>query len=157
MAFAEGNQFWKVRNTDGKEKLFSTPEKLWEAACEYFQYIVDNPLKKQEAKVVNVGNYESEVQIITLDVMKPFTLSGLCRHLGCDDSYFRSFKAQERINKDDYIAVIMRIEQVIYEQKFTGAASGFFNANIIARDLGLTDKKDINHSVSEMPDWMKDE
>lgn len=157
MAFAEGNQFWKKRHSDGKEKLFETPEKLWDAACEYFQDIVDNPLKKQEAKVVNVGNYESEVQIVTLDVMKPFTLSGLCRYLGCDDSYFRSFKAQERKNKDDYIAVIMRIEQIIYEQKFTGAASGFFNANIIARDLGLTDNKAVAHTISEMPDWMKDE
>lgn len=157
MAFAEGNELWKLNQNVGREKLFETPELLWEAACEYFQWCIDNPFKKAEAKVISTGNYESEVQIITLDVMRAFTLNGLCIYLGCSSSYFRAFKAQERKNKEAFITVITRIEEIIYEQKFTGAASGFFNANIIARDLGLTDNKAVAHTISEMPDWMKDE
>ena len=35
------------------------------------------------------------------------------------------------------------IEKTIYKQKFDGATAGSFNANIIARDLGLKDKTDI--------------
>ena len=31
----------------------------------------------------------------------------------------------------------------MFEQKFAGAAVGLFNADIIARDLGLTDKQEI--------------
>jgi hypothetical protein len=31
----------------------------------------------------------------------------------------------------------------MYAQKFEGAASGAFNANIIARDLGLADKTEM--------------
>ena len=36
---------------------------------------------------------------------------------------------------------------MIYEQKFTGAAAGLLNPNIIARDLGLADKTD--HASSD--------
>lgn len=36
------------------------------------------------------------------------------------------------------------VEEIIRTQKFEGAAVGAFNANIIARDLGLSDKKEID-------------
>ncbi len=35
------------------------------------------------------------------------------------------------------VAEGMTVEQAIISQKFEGASSGFFNHNIIARDLGL--------------------
>ena len=44
--------------------------------------------------------------------------------------------------------IIHKIEEIIYNQKFEGAAVGIFNSNIIARDLGLSDKKDIDHRGS---------
>jgi len=50
---------------------------------------------------------------------------------------------QRRLD-DDFVGVTTRAEEVIYNQKFAGAAAGLLNANIIARDLGLSDKKDIN-------------
>lgn len=34
-----------------------------------------------------------------------------------------------------------RVEQIIRQQKFEGAAAELLNPNIIARDLGLADKK----------------
>lgn len=34
----------------------------------------------------------------------------------------------------------------MYAQKFEGASVGAFNANIIARDLGLIDKKEVEHA-----------
>lgn len=40
------------------------------------------------------------------------------------------------------------VETTIYTQKFEGAAVGAFNSNIIARDLGLADKKEIDASVT---------
>ena len=30
------------------DKLFNTPELLWEAACEYFEWCVDNPLLEEQ-------------------------------------------------------------------------------------------------------------
>lgn len=51
-----------------------------------------------------------------------------------------SFEEVERGFAEGYLVVIARIEDIVYNQKFSGAASGFLNPNIIARDLGLADK-----------------
>lgn len=46
------------------------------------------------------------------------------------------------------LAVITQAEAVIYEQKFTGAAADLLNPNIIARDLGLADKKELSGGLA---------
>ena len=43
--------------------------------------------------------------------------------------------------------ITAQIKQIIRTQKFEGASAGFLNANIIARDLGLTDKQEITGTV----------
>lgn len=136
-----GNNFWEVRSKHGRDKVFKTPAIMWEAACEYFQWVVDNPWYKIEVKVVDKYIYQEKVPTIM-----PFTLHGLCLFLDVNTAYFRQFKAT---GDKDFSTVIARIEEVIYKQKFDGAGAGFFNANIISRDLGLIDKKQIEHDVPE--------
>lgn len=151
MAAPEGNQFWKLRSKHGRDKLFATPELMWEAACEYFQWCEDNPFYKSEAKVVNGGYKEpGSVEIAELPMMRPFTLHGLCLYLDCNTQYFKTFKAQLKAEDKDFNTILTRIEETIYSQKFSGAASGFFNANIIARDLGLADKKELDKKVTKL-------
>jgi hypothetical protein len=70
-------------------------------------------------------------------------MQGLCRYLDCNTDYFRQFKSKLDEDPQGFSWVITRIKETIYEQKFTGAAAGFLNANIISRDLGLIDKKDV--------------
>lgn len=142
--FKQGNQFWKARSKHGKDKLFETPESLWDAACEYFQWCEDNPL--YEAKIFSFQGVQTMEQ---LPKMRAMTLSGLCLFLKCNESYFRSFKIQERENKADYITVIEDIENTIYNQKFSGAAADLLNANIISRELGLADKKETDITLKE--------
>lgn len=139
MSAPKNNQFWKLRSKHGRDKLFATPKLLWEAACEYFQWCENNPLLEQVIQKVKISRDEEEIRKETINKMRPFTLQGLCIYLDCSMEFFRHF---EENNKDakDFIPVITRIREIIYNQKFEGAASGFFNANIIARDLGLTDK-----------------
>jgi hypothetical protein len=145
MAAPSGNQFWKLRSKHGRDTLFATPELMWDAACEYFQWCIDNPFYKHEAKVVSIGDYQSDVRIVEIPVMRPFTMQGLCQYLGCNTRYFSDFK---KTCGEDFSTVITRIEDVIYNQKFSGAASGFFNSNIIARDLGLRDKQEIDQTIN---------
>jgi hypothetical protein len=52
--------------------------------------------------------------------------------------------------KEDFSQVVTRIKQTIRQQKFTGAAAELLNPNIIARDLGLSDKKDHTSSDGSM-------
>jgi hypothetical protein len=143
-----GNEFWKLRSKHGRDTLFASPELMEEAIHEYFQWCINNPFKKAEAKTVNIGDYQSKVEIAELPVMRPFTIQGLCGYIDCNTRYFSEFEAN-LIGKTDelskgFSAVITRARDVIYRQKFEGAASGFFNANIIARDLGLKDESNVN-------------
>ncbi len=138
-----GNQFWKLRSRHGREKLFATPELLWEAACEYFEWCDENPWMKTDHK----GKDALQVKE---PLIRPFTMIGLCLFLGCNTGYFHDFKKGLPPEEKDFSDIITRIEQVVFTQKFEGAAVGVFNANIIARDLGLSDKKDLSSSDGTM-------
>lgn len=142
MAAPKGNQFWKLRSKHGRDKLFETPELLWEAACEYFQWCQDNPLYEMKAFM-----YQGEIVKTELPKMRAMTLGQLCFYLHCNESYFRNFKIQLPEGEEDFNAVIKEIEEVIYSQKFQGAAADLLNPNIIARDLGLSDKSQVQQNT----------
>lgn len=154
MAAPTGNQFWKLRSKHGRDKLFASPDLLWESACEYFEACEENPYHKSEAKTVNIGDYQSKIEIAKLPVLRPFTIHGLCIFLRCNTKYFNDFvdsiKGKEDELSKGFSEVITRIRDTIYDQKFSGAAAGFFNANIIARDLGLKDQTDVTSGGEPM-------
>jgi len=136
--FPKGNQFWMNRAKHGRDKLFGTPALLWEASCEYFRWVEENPL--YETKVFN---YQGTIVTEKVPIMRAMTLAGLCFYLNCNEAYFRQFE-KDKEEAGDYSTVITDIKTVIYRQKFEGAAGNLLNANIISRDLGLADKKDIS-------------
>ena len=49
MAAHEGNQYWKLRSRHGPKPKFTDPEDLWKKACEYFQWVEENPLQEEKA------------------------------------------------------------------------------------------------------------
>lgn len=142
MAAPLKNEFWKLRSKHGRDKLFKTPQLLWKAACEYFQWVTDNPLYETKGFA-----YQGIVTKETFPKMRAMTLSGLCYYLHCNEAYFRTFKSQLPDGEQDFNTVISEIEAVIFRQKFEGAAADLLNANIIARDLGLMDKQTIDLST----------
>ena len=133
-----GNKFWKLRSKHGRDKLFATPELLWEAACEYFQWCEDNPLYETRGFA-----YQGVVTKEEFPKMRAMTLSQLCFYLHCNEAYFRTFKRQLPEGEKDFNTVIHDIEKTIYDQKFQGASADLLNANIIARDLGLKERTDM--------------
>lgn len=139
MGAPTGNEFWKLRSKHGRDKIFENPEHLWEAACEYFQWCEQHPLIEIDFR----GKDANEVE---LPKMRAFTWDGL--ELFIDIHSLRDYKTNE--THKDFSQVITRIEKIIYNQKFTGAAAGFLNPNIIARDLGLADKREVDKVVKKM-------
>lgn len=136
------NQFWKLRSEHGRKKLFKTPKLLWDAACEYFTWCDKNPLKEQKA-------FHSQGKIVktTVHKMRAYTLGGFLLYVGANEAYLRTFKGRIKKKTDkkskDFDTVIIDIEQTIYNQKFTGASADLLNANIISRDLGLADRREV--------------
>ena len=72
--------------------------------------------------------------------MRPFTIMGLCLYLGVHSGYFWEMKKK---GSEEFQYMAGCIEDVVYEQKFTGAATGLLNEGIIIRELGLRNKKQI--------------
>src|SRR5690554_3727915 len=136
MAAPIGNQFWKARATSGRDKIFSTPECLWKSCCEYFQWVEDNPLIEMRPFA-----YQGEVVQEPVPKMRAMTINGLCIFLDIDLKTWNNYKNSE--GYEDFFPVVTQAENIIYEQKFTGAAADLLNANIISRELGLKDKQQI--------------
>lgn len=128
MAAPEGNHFWELRSSHGRDLIFSSPEILWDAAKEYFEATVGRPWIQKDW----VGKDAVPVDRKTTP---PFTVQGLCVFLEINPDTWYEYRKRK-----DFSDICTRIETIIYTQKFEGASVGAYNANIIARDLGLIDK-----------------
>ena len=132
MAAPKGNQFWKARSSHGRNPKFASPEDLWDACQEYFVWVEENPL--WEAKAFS---YQGDVKVEKLPKMRAMTVSGLCIFLDIDPTTWLDYG-----KKDDFSTVVSRVNEIIRDQKFAGAAAELLNPNIIARDLGLADRNE---------------
>lgn len=123
----------------GKPPAFKSPQEMWERAVEYFKWCEENTL--DESKIFN-----NQGVIVSGEVphMRAMTQAGLCAFLNIGVSTWHDYK-----KKENYSEVTSSIEAVMYEQKFSGAAAGMLHANIIARDLGLTDKTEQKVTLSD--------
>nr|WP_304655018.1 DNA-packaging protein [Neorhizobium galegae] len=136
MAAPKGNKFWMARSSHGDKPMFASPDILWNASIEYFAWVEANPLWEMKA-------FASGGKVVTrqLPKMRAMTISGLCIFLDIARRTWDGYRARE-----DFVPVVTRVEEIISAQKFEGAAADLLNANIIARDLGLRDKQDVDLS-----------
>ena len=145
----KGNRFWELRAKHGRDRLFATPELMLNAAIEYFQWCLDNPLIE-----IDFMNTKNGIVKVEKPKMRAFTMHGLCSYLDANTVYFNHFEDSIKGKDDDlskgFCKVITHIREMIYNQKFQGAAAGFLNPNIIARDLGLKDNQDITSAGEKL-------
>lgn len=172
MAAPKGNQFWKLRSKHGRDKLFASPELMWEAACEYFEWCI-NPTNQDKETIIQSGKRYKVAKL------RPFTTEGICHYLDCNTVYFSQFAsalATKKLNAsaegstvewtktdEDFSTVCTRIQEIIRRQQIEGSISGFFKENITARYLGLADKTKneaaptiVHNTVSLTPDEMRE-
>lgn len=142
MAAPKGNRFWEARSSHGRNPKFESPEELWKACVEYFEWVEENPLWEMRPFA-----YQGEVVQEPVAKMRAMTLTGLCLFLDISDDTWRNYRAN-----NDLLGVVTRAEKVIYDQKFSGAAADLLNPNIIARDLGLADKREVHKTITDLTD-----
>lgn len=140
MAAKEGNKYWEFREKHGRDYKY-TPDKLWEEAVMYFRWIEANPL--WESVVVAKGikktdkdGKEITEHLLSVPKMRAMTITGFQLFADICHVTWANYKKNE-----DFITVITRIDDLVYSQKFEGAAATLLNPNIIARDLGLKDEQ----------------
>lgn len=134
-----GNQFWKLRSKHGRDKIFSTPELLWEACCEYLEATDKRKWLKTEFN----GKDAIECKIPN---ETPYTWTGLYLFLDIDHKTWVDYE-----NREGFIPICTRVRNIIYTQKFEGAAVGAFNSNLIARDLQIRDNTSTDLNIKTIP------
>lgn len=142
----EGKSYWTFREKHGRDPIFKSPDDLWKQCRAYFQWVEENPLKEEK-----VFHSQGEITRTEVSKMRAMTIEGMCLYLGIDVSTWHNYR-----NREDFFGVTTRAEAIIYAQKFEGASADLLNSNIIARDLGLKDRKELsgglNVNVSELTD-----
>lgn len=143
-----GNEYYLLRKKNGRDKKY-TAEELLDKANEYFSWCLENPLIEPTIQKRKLNRDEENIELFNLPKMRPFSIQGFCNFAEIVIQTFHNYENPNVEGKEmteehkDLLEVTTRIRGIIENQQFEGAAAGFLNPNIIARKLGLIDKKNI--------------
>lgn len=138
MSAPKGNKFWTLRKdlTETGKKL--TPGDILVKSQEYITRCATDPLKQQDFR-------GKDIVEVSLDKMRAMSLEGLYFHLDISKDTWQNWKKDSK-----YLAIITRVENLMFTYNFEGASANLLNQNIIARKLGIADNT--NHSIkTEQP------
>lgn len=135
-------------NLRGRKACYS-PEDLAEEFKKYIADLEENQIEVETNYRYMTSNDERRQQRRSQKYARPpKILDFVTRWLGMTHQWWYSLPNGKR--GADYEAVIERITQYCYDTKFDGAVVGLYNANIIARDLGLKENIAVSkHSADE--------
>ena len=139
--FTTGNRWWQARSSHGRNPKFETAEMLEDACLQYFEWNENNPLYKDQ-----LVTFQGSASHEPVAQMRAMTLHGLCMFIGVSRETWNDW----RTSRPDFSDVLAKVEDAIFRQKFEGASADLLNAYIIARELGLADKKDVTSSDGSM-------
>lgn len=139
-------------NLRGRKAKY-TPEQLADEFKEYIEDLEQNRIEVETNYRYQTSENERRQQRRTQTFARPpKILDFVTRWLGMTHQWWYALPHGKR--GAEYEAVIERITQYCYDTKFDGAVVGLYNANIIARDLGLKEniavsKRDVDEHMSE--------
>jgi hypothetical protein len=128
-----GNKYWMLADPEkiGRPPMFKNPKDLLQKAIDYFEWIDENPITTKRTTVSDKGVFVNQDEL-----QRPYTWHGLYAFLGvCNLDHYKT--------KKEFSDVLTHIDNIMRSQKFEGASAGIFNANIIARDIGLKEQTDV--------------
>ena len=131
--FQPENKFWRLRSSHGRKPIFQSPDDLWSAALEYFDYIDDNP-----EMIAEPVKHQGTSYVMGVPHRRNMSEDGLVGFLDISIQTWHNYKSNP-----DFLEVTEKICRIIRVHKMDGAISGQFNSNIIARELGLADKSEV--------------
>lgn len=137
MSAPKGNNYWQFRNKHGRNFKY-TPEGLWDEAVKYFEWMSERVWNKKEA--IKSGDLAGT--IMDVPITTPMSIESFCLFADIDRKTFDNYESNSK-EYQDFFHIITRIRGIIESQQLEGATVGTYNANIIARKLGLADKTDV--------------
>lgn len=140
-------ELWEIAKGPGQPPCFKSPQEMFSRACEYFKWCGEHFVLEDKIFKIKVADADA-LEHDFICHKRPMTQAGLCTFLNICVSTWHNYKKDP-----EYLEVTSMIESIIFENKFTGASTGQFNANIIARDLGLTDRQEIKMDNASVTPW----
>lgn len=135
----------------GAKRKFETPQDMWDQACAYFRWCESEVLNETKLFKVKDGPQSPDrIESSFVSHVRPMTQAGLCAFVGMTDQTYRNYR-----KSDAYNEVAEMIDQIMFEQKFSGASVGLYNANIIGRELGLADRVEQRIESTNMTPWQE--
>jgi hypothetical protein len=141
MPFKTGTQIWKQREFTGRFRSFENAEELLKGCYQYFEWSEKNPLKEQKLTTTGAKKVVNKMRVLSVE--------GLCVFIGISRQTWLNYGAKDH----DFFAVCEYVNSVMHDQKLAGACAGLLNPAIIARSLGLADKKEVAVSDKTMTPW----
>lgn len=136
------DKLWQVmKNPCGRPRIFSSPQDMWNKACDYFAWVDANPWQKKSASNGLNDTSKSRTNTVSQRVevyQRAYTLYGMCAFLGI--AKWADTK-RNYIEREGFLEVINAIEQVIASQQIDGALLHQFDSNLVARLNGIADKQ----------------
>lgn len=134
-------------NLRAKEPKY-TPEQIAEEFEKYIEDLKQHPIEVEvDYRRQAEQSGRTQQKRITSYPRPPKVLDFVRRWLGMTHQAW--YKLPSRKRGADYEKVIDAINQYCADVKFDGAVVGIYNANIIARDLGLRDNIAVSKSTDD--------
>ena len=140
----EGSSWYgKLPSQVGTNFTFRSAAELEKAWIDYFEYVDTHPWIKKEA----VKSGDQAGRIIDTPCKAPYTIMGFQAFHGLGYNFISQLTAKLNDMSDEISkqlsCVLVWARTVCHKDKFEGGVLGFYNANLIARDLELVDKRDV--------------
>lgn len=125
--------------TAGRPRRFESPEDLLNAFYEYKEWASKTPWNKKD--FIRSGEFAG--QTVDLPTERPLT--------EWEFAIFCEMSRQglmEYAKRPEFSVIYSRIKDEMSAQRISGGLAGAYNANLVARIDGITEKQEIEHSVS---------
>jgi len=117
---------------------------FYEAVRSYFEWCTMNPLK------VPINRFDKELEVSYIEwqaKLRPFTRQGLCLHIGIGTGTWKRWLD----DRPELASTMEWAENMIFEQQYSHAAVDTFSGALVARYLGLADKKVVDIPPPDNP------
>lgn len=135
------DEHWKVVNGGG-QVISTTPQQLWDKACEYFKWNDTNPLKSK--RILTSGKEAGKK--IEYEYNRPYSVKAFCLHAGISERYIKDITDSHAKDSEWYV-VIENIMMIIYTQNLEGGIVDLYNPILISKILNLDKEQGDSTSV----------
>ena len=126
----------------GPKPKYTTGDELLAKFAEYRADVDSHPWFEVKSHAT-----KDDVHMVNVPRQRPYTLRGFKMFASISETMWHRYKHDPELAELGFATAAEYITDYVYQQKFEGAALGFFKERLITRDLGMSDR--VNTNLSE--------